>query len=162
MLSIRHTKLVEIVTLKKGALFAKTSAIAGLSSLQCGTRNILSTNIAGMLNTGFKPRLSIPDFIFQHWKNIGTESLGLRVVESYMCPLSLPVFYAIFQLLQEIKVQSIQLSKVEEDLLSSILGEDGSACLLGCLDGTMNYLGDREGGERLESRFEGAANPEFI
>lgn len=90
----------------------------------------------------------------------------MRVVESYMRPPSLPVFYAIFQLLQEIKVQSIQLSKVEEDLLSSILGEDGSACPLGCLDGTMNYLGDREGdregGERLESRFEGAANPEFI
>ena len=65
ILSIRHTKLVEIVTLKKGALFARTSAIAGLSSLQCGTRNILSTNIAGMLNTGFKLKLSIPDFIFQ-------------------------------------------------------------------------------------------------
>ena len=79
-----------------------------------------------------------------------------------MCPPSLPVFYAIFQLLQEVKVQGIQLSKVKEDLLPSILREDGSACLLGCLDGTMNYLGDREGGERLESRFEGAAHPEFI
>lgn len=64
---------------------------------------------------------------------------------------SLPVFYAIFQLLQEVKVQGIQLSNVEEDFLPSILGEDGSACLLGCLDGTMNYLGDREGGKRSEA-----------
>ena len=63
---------------------------------------------------------------------------------------SLPVFYAIFQLLQEVKVQGIQLSNVEEDFLPSILGEDGSACLLGGLDGTMNYLGEREGGKRSE------------
>jgi len=50
--------------------------------------------------------------------------------------------------LQEVKVQGIQLSNVEEDFLPPIFREDGSACLLGCLDGTMNYLGDREGGKR--------------
>lgn len=53
---------------------------------------------------------------------------------------SLPVLYAIFQLLQEVKVQGIELSNVEEDLFPSVLGEDGSARQLGCLDGTVNHL----------------------
>ena len=61
------------------------------------------------------------------------------------------MFYAIFQLLQEVKVQGIQLSNVEEDFLPSILGEDGSACLLGGLDGSMNYLEtEREGRDQKQ------------
>ena len=47
---------------------------------------------------------------------------------------------SIFELLQEVKVQSIHLSKIEKDLFPSTFREDRFAGQLSSLDGTMDDL----------------------